>query len=84
MLTLQKKVIALFMAQNKLEMSEFFFHPLCFFSQFMQKSVSKRLGCISAHGGEEAIRHHSFFKPVDWEKMERRQVKPPFRPKIVS
>ncbi len=50
----------------------------------MQKSVSKRLGCISAHGGEEAIRHHSFFKPVDWEKMERRQVKPPFRPKIVS
>jgi len=51
---------------------------------FMQKNVSKRLGCVAAHGGEEAIKHHSFFRSIDWDKMEKRQIKPPFRPKIVS
>ena len=51
---------------------------------FMQKNVAKRLGCVAAHGGEEAIKHHSFFRAIDWEKLEKRQIKPPFRPKIVS
>lgn len=51
---------------------------------FMNKKVVKRLGCVAAHGGEEAIKHHSFFRSIDWEKLEKRQVKPPFRPKIKS
>ena len=55
---------------------------LCHF-QFMHKNVSKRLGCVAAHGGEEAIKHHSFFKSINWVDMENRAVKPPFRPKIV-
>ena len=50
----------------------------------MHKNVSKRLGCVAAHGGEEAIKHHSFFKSINWVDMENRAVKPPFRPKIVS
>ena len=50
----------------------------------MQKTVSKRLGCVMAHGGEEAIKHHSFFRQIEWVKLEERQIKPPFRPKIVS
>ena len=49
----------------------------------MHKNVSKRLGCVAAHGGEEAIKHHSFFKSINWVDMENRAVKPPFRPKIV-
>jgi novel protein kinase C epsilon type len=51
---------------------------------FMQKNVSKRLGCVTAHGGEEAIKHHSFFRDIKWKDLEDRKVKPPFRPKIKS
>jgi len=54
------------------------------FQQFMQKNVSKRLGCVTAHGGEEAIKHHSFFRDIKWKDLEDRKIKPPFRPKIVS
>ena len=50
----------------------------------MHKKVEKRLGCVAAHGGEEAIKHHSFFRLINWDDMENRRVKPPFRPKIVS
>lgn len=49
---------------------------------FMQKKVSKRLGCVAAHGGEEAIKHHAFFRDIKWKDLEERKVKPPFRPKI--
>lgn len=49
---------------------------------FMQKNVHKRLGCVQAHGGEEAIKHHIFFKDVKWKDLEERKIKPPFRPKI--
>jgi hypothetical protein len=50
----------------------------------MQKNVNKRLGCVTAHGGEEAIKHHSFFRDIKWKDLEERKIKPPFRPKIVS
>lgn len=49
---------------------------------FMQKKVTKRLGCVAAHGGEEAIKHHPFFKVVQWKDLEERKVKPPFKPKF--
>jgi len=49
---------------------------------FMQKNVSKRLGCVKAHGGEEAIKHHPFFRDVKWKDLEERKIKPPFKPKI--
>jgi hypothetical protein len=57
---------------------------LLFLFQFMQKNVNKRLGCVAAHGGEEAIKHHSFFRDIKWKDLEERKIKPPFRPKIVS
>ncbi|BES90399.1 unnamed protein product [Nesidiocoris tenuis] len=51
---------------------------------FMTKNPSKRLGCVTVHGGEQAIRNHSFFKDMDWEALEARRLKPPFKPKIKS
>lgn len=51
---------------------------------FMTKNPSKRLGCVTAHGLESAIRSHSFFRDIDWVALEQRRVRPPFKPKIVS
>jgi len=51
---------------------------------FMQKNVNKRLGCVKSHGGEEAIKHHPFFRDVKWKELEERRIKPPFKPKIKS
>lgn len=51
----------------------------------MTKVPAKRLGCVKSLDGERAIRTHPFFlDKIDWEALENRLVKPPFRPKIVS
>ncbi|XP_064623226.1 calcium-independent protein kinase C-like isoform X2 [Lineus longissimus] len=50
---------------------------------FMTKNPAKRLGCVKAQGEEKAILIHPFFQEkIDWELLEQRKVKPPFRPKI--
>ncbi|CAF4815866.1 unnamed protein product, partial [Rotaria sp. Silwood1] len=52
---------------------------------FMTKNPAKRLGCVAAQGGEDAIKRHAFFAgKIDWEALDRRQVKPPFKPKVVN
>ncbi|UJR25776.1 hypothetical protein I4U23_007129 [Adineta vaga] len=52
---------------------------------FMTKNPAKRLGCVAAQGGEDAIKRHAFFVgKLDWEALERRQIKPPFKPKVVN
>ena len=31
-----------------------------------------------------SIRSQSFFSSIDWDKIEKREIEPPFKPKIVS
>uniref|UniRef100_A0AAY4CEN6 Protein kinase C n=1 Tax=Denticeps clupeoides TaxID=299321 RepID=A0AAY4CEN6_9TELE len=49
---------------------------------FMAKNPSKRLGCVVMQGLEEAIKLHPFFRDIDWDLLEQRRVKPPFKPRI--
>lgn len=50
--------------------------------QLLEREPVKRLGMRTSPHGE--IRQHPFFVRVDWNKLELRQIEPPFKPKVVS
>lgn len=53
---------------------------ILFFKGFLTKNPEQRLGCT---GDENEIRKHAFFNKLDWKELEKRNIKPPFRPKMV-
>ncbi|KAL5537753.1 hypothetical protein UlMin_044666 [Ulmus minor] len=48
----------------------------------LQKDASKRLG--SGPNGSEDIKHHKWFKTINWKKLDAREIRPSFIPKIAG
>lgn len=46
----------------------------------LQKEAGKRLG--SGARGSDDIKEHKWFKPINWKKLEAREIVPKFRPEV--
>ncbi len=47
-----------------------------------QRDPKKRLGMSTCPHG--SIKQQAFFNCIDWDKIEKKQIEPPFKPKIVN
>ncbi|XP_055515688.1 protein kinase C zeta type isoform X1 [Leucoraja erinacea] len=50
---------------------------------FLNKDPKERLGCQSQTGFAD-IQTHTFFRSIDWDLLEKKQVTPPFKPQITD
>eukprot|EP01122_Echinamoeba_exundans_P014814 TRINITY_DN679_c0_g1_i1.p1 TRINITY_DN679_c0_g1~~TRINITY_DN679_c0_g1_i1.p1 ORF type:complete len:375 (-),score=69.28 TRINITY_DN679_c0_g1_i1:23-1147(-) len=48
----------------------------------LQRDPTQRLG--SGEAGSESVKMHPWFRTIDWAKLEKRELIPPFRPHITS
>ncbi|CAL0302579.1 unnamed protein product [Lupinus luteus] len=48
----------------------------------LQKEASKRLG--SGAKGIEEIKGHKWFKPINWKKLDAREIQPSFKPEVAG
>jgi len=48
---------------------------------FLQKQPLERLG---SYDGLNEVKQHQFFKPIDWNLLEQRQIPPPYKPPVQS
>ncbi|XP_058214780.1 serine/threonine-protein kinase AtPK2/AtPK19-like isoform X2 [Rhododendron vialii] len=48
----------------------------------LQKEPSKRLG--SGPMGSEEVKRHKWFQPINWKKLEAREIHPSFRPQVAG
>ncbi|XP_014487148.1 PREDICTED: atypical protein kinase C isoform X1 [Dinoponera quadriceps] len=51
---------------------------------FLCKDPAERLGCGKRPTGFYDIISHPFFKAIDWEMLEQKQVTPPYEPRLNS
>jgi hypothetical protein len=49
--------------------------------QLLERNPKKRLGCGPKDA--EEIKKHPFFKDIDWDKLDKKLLEPPFRPALV-
>jgi len=52
--------------------------------QLLTKAPNARLGSSVTPGEEHEIKDHIFYRNINWQKLQNREVQPPFKPKVVS
>jgi atypical protein kinase C iota type len=50
---------------------------------FLNKNPGDRLGCHPETGFHDILTH-PFFKSIDWDLLEKKQISPPFKPRLES
>ena len=50
---------------------------------FYFQAPEERLGCHPQTGFAD-IQSHPFFRSIDWELLERRQITPPYKPSVLN
>lgn len=74
--TIHAKYFYLFIFLSQKNPSMYNFHLLSR-RQLFERDPTRRLGIVGN------IRLHPFFKTINWQALERREVEPPFKPKVV-
>lgn len=52
----------------------------CLLKGLLQKDPSKRLG--NGLKGSDELKQHKWFKPINWKKLDAREIQPSFRPEV--
>ena len=52
------------------------------FNQLLKKSAKERLGCEQGRLGAFEIKRQSFFRNVNWKRLEAGMCQPPFTPDV--
>ena len=47
----------------------------------LTKNPQRRLGCQQGIG-ERQIKGHAFFRTIEWDKLEKKSIPPPFKPVV--
>jgi len=47
---------------------------------FLTRDVEKRLG--SGNDGSDNVKKHPWFKSINWEKLDKKEIEPPFKPSV--
>lgn len=53
-----------------------------FLSKFLNKDAELRLGSKTCPYGD--VMDQPFFQYINWDRLERRQLEPPFKPRVVN
>ncbi|XP_025411745.1 putative protein kinase C delta type homolog isoform X3 [Sipha flava] len=48
----------------------------------LEKDATKRLGALEANHSADDVMRHAFFSSMDWCKLERRELEPPYMPRV--
>ncbi|KAI0784196.1 kinase-like protein [Abortiporus biennis] len=51
-----------------------------FLRGLIERNPKQRLGCKNRCGSFDDIQNHPWFKPIDWDLLENKEVQPPFVP----
>ena len=53
---------------------------LCVYIMFLQNQ-KERLGCHPQSGFPD-IQSHAFFRSIDWDMLQQKQISPPYKPQL--